>query len=319
MTENCIHCGLCTRHCVFLQKYDLDLAALAGHPELAYHCFLCGDCTRNCPQHIDGRQLVLNLRRAQTHANGDTLAESGYGALLAEKKKYLFKNYRGASGKTALFPGCNFPSFFPKTTDALVQLLRKAGIGAVYDCCGKPVGDLGLEPDETRISNGLRERLRKAGIERLIVLCPNCYQYLRAHLDIEIVSIYEVLRELGFDKVIDTSPAPVFLPCPDRDEKQLFQQLQHFLPHAVPIEGTQCCGLGGCAAAKEPELAQGFSQSLRKLSHQRIYTYCASCTGQLRRNGVESAVHILTELLDIHETPALTGIQSLWNRAKRVF
>lgn len=319
MTENCIHCGLCTKSCAFLQKYGLDLAALAEHQELAYHCFLCGDCARSCPKHIDGRQLALNLRRAQTRANGDNLAESGYGALLAEKKKYLFKNYRGASGKTALFPGCNFPSFFPKTTDTLAELLNEVGIGVIYDCCGKPVGDLGLEQEEARATEALRERLHRAGILRLVVLCPNCYQHLRAHLDIEIISIYEVLRELDYGALIDASPAPVFLPCPDRDERILFHQLQHFLPHAVPIDGSQCCGLGGCAAAKEPELARSFSQRFRELSHPRIYTYCASCTGQLQRNGVENAVHILPELLGTHETPALSVIQSLWNRAKRVF
>ena len=34
LTENCIHCGLCTRKCAFLQKYKLDLQSFAEHPEL---------------------------------------------------------------------------------------------------------------------------------------------------------------------------------------------------------------------------------------------------------------------------------------------
>lgn len=319
MTENCIHCGICTKGCAFLKKYDLDLAAFAEHPELAYHCFLCGDCSRVCPKKIDGRQIALDLRRDQTRANDGSPAESGYGALIAEKKNYLFRNYRYASGKTALFPGCNFPSFFPKTTDALVKLFSEVGIGVIYDCCGKPIGDLGMEQREEMIAVSLAQRLKNAGVERLIVLCPNCYQYLRSHLNIEVISIYEALRDMIPDQVISDAQSAVFLPCPDRQDREFFQQITHFLPNAAPIEGVQCCGLGGCAAGKEPELAVSFAKNLQERIDGTVYTYCASCTGQLRRCGTENAVHILTELLDIHERPALSGVKSLINRAKRIF
>ena len=319
MTETCIHCGLCTKGCSFLSKYTLDLAAFAGHPELAYHCFLCGDCAAVCPKKLDGRQIALNLRREQTRTNGGKPAEPGYGALIAEKKNYIFRNYRHTAGKTALFPGCNFASFFPQTTDALVKLFRDAGIGVVYDCCGKPIGDLGMEHGEVCIAESMSGRLKQAGIERLIVLCPNCYQYLSEHLDVEIVSIYEVLREMMPDKTMDGSEAYIFLPRPDRKARTLFHQITYFLPGAAPVEGVQCCGLGGCAAAKEPDLAAEFARQLQKISDSTLYTYCASCTGQLHRSGTENAVHILTELLGTHEKPALSGVQSLLNRAKRIF
>ena len=51
--------------------------------------------------------------------------EKGYGMLLKEKKDYIYKNYRNATGKCILFPGCNFPSFYPKTTKRLVNELKK--------------------------------------------------------------------------------------------------------------------------------------------------------------------------------------------------
>lgn len=319
MTEACVHCGLCTKTCTFLQKYELDLALFARHPELAYHCFLCGDCSRVCPKGIDGRALSLAMRRERIGANGGKLPESGYGALTAEKKNYLFRNYRRAMSDTALFPGCNFPSFFPKTTDALVRLLGDAGIGTVYDCCGKPMGDLGLEAEESRIGDGLRRRLSGAGIRRLVVLCPNCYYYLRSRLDIGIISIYELLEEMGVGHVIAGTSAPLFLPCPDRDTGDLLRQLRYFLPDAAPIEGVQCCGLGGCASGKEPEIAASFAQTVGSQHRSTVYTYCASCAGQLRRGGVEGATHVLTEILATHEKPVLSGAQSLWNRARRVF
>ena len=35
-TKDCIHCGLCTRKCAFLQKYQMDLQGFAEHPELVF-------------------------------------------------------------------------------------------------------------------------------------------------------------------------------------------------------------------------------------------------------------------------------------------
>ena len=35
--DACIHCGKCTRSCLFLEKYGIDLPVLKEKPELAYH------------------------------------------------------------------------------------------------------------------------------------------------------------------------------------------------------------------------------------------------------------------------------------------
>ena len=316
MTDQCIHCGLCTKQCSVLQKYGMDLSALSAHPELAYHCFLCGECARICPKSIDGRTIALAMRQKRTAQAGGKLTEKGYSALVAEKQNYLFKNYHRTTGNAALFPGCNFPSFFPKTTDKLIQLFNSAGIGTVFDCCGKPIGDLGLTEKECNTIFSLQTRLTEAGIHRLVVLCPNCYYYLKSHTNIEVVTVYEVLQELNLGNSI-SKKIPLFLPCPDRTEQHLLQHLRHFAPYAVPIRDIQCCGLGGCAGAKEPEIAASFCRSLHE-QHHSVYTYCASCAGQLRRGGIENTTHILTEILDMHEKPVLSPVQSLWNRAKRI-
>lgn len=317
MTGSCIHCGLCTKHCSFLKKYDLDLASFANRPDLAYHCFLCGKCSRVCPKGIDGSSVSLSMRRTQVTDRGGKLAEKGYSSLVAEKENYLFRSYRHATGKTALFPGCNFPSFFPESTDLLIRLMGESGVGTVFDCCGKPLGDLGLTDKENRAVDRLVKRLKTSKIERLVILCPNCYSYLKANTDIEIISIYEFLRELGWDKVIEREIS-LFLPCPDRTQRELLAQVTYFAPHAVPIENVQCCGLGGCAGSKEPEIAASFARQISN-EHAAIYTYCASCAGQFRRGGAEHATHILTEILGTHEKPVLSPVKSLWNRAKRTF
>lgn len=317
MTESCIHCGLCTKHCSFLQKYSLDLAEFSTRKDLAYHCFLCGVCSRVCPKGIDGRTVSMTMRRSQVESHGGTLPEKGYTALVAEKEQYLFRNYRRAAGRTALFPGCNFPSFFPETTDRLIRLLGEAGIGTVFDCCGKPIGDLGLRDKETLTVQRITERMNCCNIRRLVVLCPNCYAYLTANTNLEVISIYEILRELNLG-VITQEELSLFLPCPDRDEQVLLKQIAHFIPRAIPIETVQCCGLGGCAGGKEPEISASFARQVGE-EHSKIYTYCASCAGQLRRSGAEQATHILTKILGTQEKPALSPVQSLWNRAKRVF
>ena len=128
--DKCIHCGLCTKNCLFLKKYRIDLEGLSRHPELAHSCFLCGKCKAVCPKKIDGAHIALMMRRGHV----DT---SAYKGLLWEKDPYKFANYRKGRGKSVLFPGCNFTAFYPKTTKYLERLMAKYGIGTVYDCCGK--------------------------------------------------------------------------------------------------------------------------------------------------------------------------------------
>ena len=164
--DKCIHCHLCQKRCSFLTKYKADIGDTVKLRELAYHCFLCGICSQVCPIGIDGRGIILDMRRTEVEENNGKCREKGYAMLLAEKKNYIFRNERHMSGRSVLFPGCNFPSFYPKTTRKLIKILKdEADMGVLFDCCGKPVSELGLEEQEGKIIRRLNERLRAADIQ----------------------------------------------------------------------------------------------------------------------------------------------------------
>ncbi len=109
------------------------------------------------------------------------------------------------------------------------------------------------------------------------------------------------------------------LPCSDKATHELENAFLPFLAGEWEnIPGVQCCGLGGCAAGKEPELSQGFRDKVKEQQLGNVYTYCASCAGCLRRSGVENVHHVLVDILGTGEESVLS-MASLWNRAKRMF
>lgn len=313
--NDCIHCGICTKKCLFLSKYNIDIGDMPKNEDLAYNCFLCGECSNVCPLGIDGREIILNIRQKQVQENNGKLKEKGYNSLILEKKNYKFKNYKN-SKKTVLFPGCNFPSFYPETTKILYNILKeKADIGIVFDCCGKPISELGLEKDEKNIIDKLNNNFKKNNISEIIILCPNCYSFFKNKLNVKVISIYEKMQELNIGSTINKD-IKVFSPCPDREDKLWLDFIKPFINGTITvINEAQCCGLGGCASVKEPELAKKMASL--SVKHNNIYNYCATCSGQMKRNGANDVSHVLTEILNVKESP--DSKKSLVNRIKTKF
>ncbi|WP_099203365.1 (Fe-S)-binding protein [Miniphocaeibacter massiliensis] len=313
-SEDCINCGICTENCIFLDKYKVDISDIRYNPELSYSCFLCGKCTRVCPIDIDGREIIYQIRKEEMKKY-DKLIKKDYKMLIAEKNNYKFKNYKHSS-KSVLFPGCNFPSFYPKTTKNIIEILNEhENIGVVYDCCGKPISELGMEKEEKDILLKLNQRFKEENIEELIIICPNCYHYLYDKVDINIVSIYEKLLELNIGKKIAEN-INMFVPCPEREEKKWMEQIKLLIDGEINyISEIQCCGLGGSAIIKEPELAKKMNDLTIK--YEEIYTYCATCVGQFTRNKHDKSFHILSEILEVSEKADIK--KSLINRVKTKF
>lgn len=314
--ERCINCGICTRDCVFLNKYNINLEEYAAKPELAYNCYLCGECKRVCPFDIDGRQISLDLRK-QRLEEGYNLYLNGYGLLLLEKSNYVFKNYKDVHSKVAFFPGCNFPAYYPSTTKFISKELEENfGISTIFDCCGKPIADLNMERERQKIENRLNNKFKELGIEELIVLCPNCYYYFKNNSDIKISMIYEyedIMEDLIEKKNLDKIEGFLFLPCPDKDSRIIYNMLGKYIDTSKleKIDSIQCCGAGGCAAIKEKELSKSLQDDFNNYNN-KIYLYCATCSGMITKSNKNNE-HILCSLLNIKEEIS-QGISSLKNR-----
>lgn len=314
--NKCIDCGKCTRNCVFLDKYDINLKDYAQRPELAFNCFLCGECKRVCPVDIDGRQLSLDLREKRIEG-GYNLYSDGYRALLLEKRNYIFKNYKGVNSKIALFPGCNFPAYFPETTGVISKKLKEDfGICTIFDCCGKPLDDLSMKKEKETIKERLNSRFEELGIEELILLCPNCFHYFRNNLDIQVSMIYEheEIMEALIAKDSSNIEGALFLPCPDKDQRIIYRMLERYVDFnkLKEIKDIQCCGAGGCASVKEGDLTRGLHDDFKNYE-EKVYLYCATCSGMITKSN-PNVSHILCKLLDTNEKVS-QGIRTVKNRA----
>lgn len=314
--QTCIHCNLCTKNCEFLKKYNLDLEGFSSREDLSYNCFLCGKCKEVCPKDIDGKEIALSMRNEKVKNNNHIIKDRDYNMILKEKNPYIFSNYKNSNKKSVLFPGCNFVSFFPTTGKVLINELKKYDIGVIFDCCQKPIYELGLKEDADKNLQPLREKIKEANIEEIIVVCPNCYYFLKERLDVNIITIYEKLKELNIGQIIKEEYMPIYYPCPDREEKLFFNTIKPFIEGEVKdsFKSTQCCGLGGCASSKESEIAVGFAKSVSLAEEEKLFTYCASCVGNFKRKGFLNPYHILTLVLNVKEEVPL-GMKSLFNRA----
>lgn len=301
--EKCTQCGLCQSNCSMLSKYGINIGDIEKLRELAYHCFLCGECARVCPEGINGKAVVHELREENAvTVEGEAELRQTYKGCFAEKEDYKFRNYRRATGGAVYFPGCNFPSLYPKTSEYISKLLKKNhGIGTVYDCCGKPIGELGYRNGEERIIDKLNRLFAENGITELITACPNCKDYLEGKVNVPVVDIYTKLQELGYGKVI-AGDIKLYVPCPDRDSLIWLDSVKKYISGEVSvIQGVGCCGLGGLARVEEPELASGFTEEMKK-QEGIVYTYCGSCVGNFTRNG-RPVFHVLPEIMETGEKP----------------
>ena len=240
--------------------------------------------------------------------------------ITAEKSHYPFKSYPTQPCETLLFPGCSFPSQFPHTMDALSQLCREAGIGIAYDCCGDPLNGLDNKKPVKRVVSKLRTRLAKLGVKRLVLVCPNCQKHLQDEVDCELVSIFDVFKELGVDCAGRFGEGKLFTPCPDKKTHVLEDKMRglYEMDCVQTMEGVACCGLRPDLFKKGPEYVQKLSGlAIERAEGQPIYSYCASCLGQFSRMGHQDSYHVVSVILGVDESP--DSANAIKNRARRKF
>lgn len=291
VNQKCIHCKKCTRACTFLSKYSIELFDFAKRSDLAYSCFLCGACFRVCPTGLDGREI------AEAHRKGNT---KGFKLMKLEKSPYVFRNNSKKASESLLFLGCSFPRIYPKTSKLLIDEFLKRDIDFSLDCCGKPV----IESGDALLSEKHLERLaeifKAKGVKRIITACMNCYYFFKKYTKLEVISVYKAMRDMGIGNKIK-GDINLFVPCPDKDTREIMQELQYFVESInTPFDKVQCCGLGGLAMSHEPELAQEFIERLRVMN-MPIHSYCASCSRRFSAYKLDFKGHILPAILGTYE------------------
>ena len=254
-----------------------------------------------------------------------------------EKGHYPFKAYPKGQTPTLLFPGCSFPSQFPRTTDALVQVCREHGAGVAYDCCARSAYYWGETNLAEKCEAKLEQRLARIGVRRVIFVCPDCQDYLEPRLakaGIQSVSVYQQLKEWDFaprghiaagEGPLADDEWPVgalFIPCPAKLPGSHWNQDIASYMDISALEPLQapCCGLKPSVASKGPETIKKLDDRIFQLTDDRpLYTSCASCSGQFARMGygVDRIVHLTSVALGVHEEP--DAVHALANRARRKF
>lgn len=305
--DNCIHCGLCTRNCPFLEKYDMCLSGFADKPETTFGCFLCRKCRWVCPMDLDGREVAMQHRFKNP---------GKFTMLKLEKAPYIFRNNSKKKSDEIVYFGCNFPRVFPETTEEIIRVFSDIGVDFSIDCCGKPVFETGDMDAFNRSKSLFVKMIKDRGVKRIITVCPNCYEMLRHGInediqrEIDVINIFAYLREKGIGKKTDDEKN-MFVPCSDKKDYRILDDIRYFIPNAkIGFKNVNCCGLGGLAGGMEPEIAKGFSEQVRD-KDEPICTYCGSCALNFNSKGIDNIEHALSIVMGVNEKPKKTTIGRL--------
>jgi uncharacterized membrane protein YdjX (TVP38/TMEM64 family)/Fe-S oxidoreductase len=302
--RGCTGCGACVAECAFLELYGSprDIAR-SYDPEdpkknvVCFECSLCGLCSAVCPEGLDPKTLFLELRREAV--------ERGYGSF-PEHKGLLGYERTGMSRRfswyglpqgctTIFFPGCALPGTRPAATLQVYGRLQCVipALGLVMDCCTKPSHDLGRQQYFLEMFGEMVAWLESAGIERVLVACPNCYKVFSEYApQFQTETVYERLAELssGTAGQIETDPVTIHDPCvvrfasaPQDAVRRLLSGAGRTIEEMPHTRSTAlCCGEGGSVGALAPDLAGRWGERrVAEAAERQVITYCAGCANHL--------------------------------------
>ncbi len=304
LTESCDHCGRCTHVSPMLHRHGLDLADLAQHPLLAWHCFLCGACTEACHKGIDGVALVRQLRAAHVRRHGNRMARPGHARTLLLARLPLYAR-RALPGKNLLLD-TDFCCAWPRTAAELARRFRRAGLGVIVGDCGAALADLGMEAAWKKKLAALRVALAEKGVTSLYTVSPATQRFLVA-MGLDAEPAYACLGD--HCEPIDLAERRVLVPCADRARRVFQTALQPLLKGEAEEIDVPCCGAGGEAAVLEPAVAAELKKAIRKAAGgRRVLTTCTGCGLALTGAGIP-VDHALSLLMGIQETAATGPVQ----------
>lgn len=303
LEKECIGCRACSDACEVLSELSIspgELAERGVELRQAYSCFLCDRCSALCPLELKPSALFAARRAAAVE--GKEINPEEYNYLLPDRSENVMRLYRSYYGvgyddlepkkgaPICFFPGCTLMTYSPLLTRKVYERLKSevGCAGIITDCCGKPLSQMGLLSREEESLNKLRNKITRFGVQRIVAACPGCYYHLRQVLDLEVLSIYEVLNFEGKPSR-EQAVCTIHDSCPDRFEGIFAKQVRRLLQDSgysvveMAASGidSPCCGSGGQVSHFRPELAERLVNSrlseAEKTGADFLVAYCLSC------------------------------------------
>ncbi|HEY3421948.1 MAG TPA: (Fe-S)-binding protein [Methanocellaceae archaeon] len=252
--------------------------------EKLYRCTLCNGCWM-AAFNRSTRAMAVNRGICPAHLaairTSVTTYGNPYGTALAANG-----GTRNESADTVLFMGCTARYRAPEILQAAEHLLAKKGIvfRTLPDetCCGYTLFNLGDHGSGYQAVDKNIEMFRKAGVKRIITICPGCYsafnQYYRGRngFDAEIVLALDLLK----DHKVSVPGITVHDPC---HAKGKGETVRGMLPGAKENGTGACCGAGGGVMSCDRALAESRAGRILGENPGNLVTYCPFCYLNLSR------------------------------------
>lgn len=297
--------------------------------DFVFKCSLCGLCREYCTHDVDIPDMVRTLK-GHLFKTG-TVDPEIYRPLFVDHDWNFFSIYRDSyeieqaysdlfreKCDVLFFPGCTLANesvdLVRRSVSWMADTFGNARISLTLLCCGAPLHEMGLEERFFAFTEYLSQIIHDSGAGVLVTACPSCHLRLstiESVSDIQIISLYELLREKGVK--VDGSDSHVITvhdACPARYNNigaHVRGLLTDYTIREMKHSGkkTICCGSGGLVSAYDRETckkrAQNRMQEVEKTQAEICVTYCMACTHRLsaEKNDVDVR-HILEMIFKKH-------------------
>ncbi len=231
--DHCFQCGLCTAVCPWNIGGHLGVRSLLHQAQLGlidfgneeiWKCVGCRSCAQACPRGVDIPRMIRSLRRVISEVGAGAIPRSlrtvasnlaGVGNPLGEPDEARTEWLRGlnvaaySTNTDMLMYVCCYQAYdvrCRRTAVSMINVLRRANVDfGIIDkglsCCGESIRKAGKEGLFTSLASNNIETLKSAGVKRILVGSPHCYNTLKDEYPelgggFEVIHIVRYLDEL---------------------------------------------------------------------------------------------------------------------------
>lgn len=334
----CIQCQCleCIKGCAYLQHYKRNPKAaireiynnlsivMGNHMAngMINACDQCGQCKAACPNGFDypdvcqiARHIMVETKKMPPSTHEFALLDQQF----SNGEAFLAKAQLGfTSCQYLFFPGCQATAVSPDTVEAAYRDLcgrLEGGVGLILGCCGAISKWAAREDIFAETLGRFLKVWQEFGKPVVICACPTCKKILDEHTEVLTVGIWNILMELGVNKVTDQVVA-VHDACGARGDGDMQSQIREFVQalgcqvEEMPLTGdiSPCCGFGGLVRYANPEVSGKKAELAVRRTEHKILTYCMACRDQFSRAGADTC-HILelTYGIEPGQVPDISG------------